>query len=123
MDEKKFIKDAKHLFRTYKNYKFKVENIDLIKKEEIINSIINTDENVINIKLQKMSKFLNLMDLILNELNEEERNILKTTYIDNIHYSQTPYSQSSYFVKRKNALKHLYDLLINFDVIDFSLSN
>lgn len=123
MDEKKFIKDAKHLFRTYKNYKFKVENIDLIKKEEIINRIINTDENVINIKLQKMSKFLNLMDLILNELNEEERNILKTTYIDNIHYSQTPYSQSSYFVKRKNALKHLYDLLINFDVIDFSLSN
>lgn len=55
MDEKKFIKDAKHLFRTYKNYKFKVENIDLIKKEEIINRIINTDENVINIKLQKMS--------------------------------------------------------------------
>lgn len=123
MDEKKFIKDAKHLFKTYKNYKFKVSNIDLIKKEEIINKIIDTDEKIIDLKLQKMTKFLNLMDLIMDELNEEERNILKTTYIDNVHYSQTPYSQSSYFVKRKNALKHFYDLLINFDVIDFSISN
>ncbi len=123
MDEKKFIKDAKYLFRTYKNYKFKVEHIELIKKEEIINKIINAEEHEINIKLQKMSKFINLIDLILNELNEDERNILKTTYIDNIHYSQTPYSQSSYFVKRKNALRHLYDLLINFDVLDFSISS
>lgn len=123
MDEKKFIKDAKNLFITYKNYKFKVDNIELIKKDEMIKNIINTDDSSLNLKIQKMSKFLNLMDLILNELNEEERNILKSTYIDNIHYSKTPYSQSSYFVKRKNALKHLYDLLLNFEIIDFSISN
>ncbi|MBU3830958.1 MAG: hypothetical protein H9897_02275 [Candidatus Ureaplasma intestinipullorum] len=119
MDQKKFIKDAKNLFRTYKNYKFKIDNIELIKRDEMIKNIINTDDSSLNLKIQKMSKFLNLMDLILDELNEEERNILKSTYIDNIHYSKTPYSQSSYFVKRKNALKHLYDLLLNFEIIDF----
>ncbi len=119
MDERKFIKDAKYIFRTYKNYKFKVEHIDLIKKEEVITKIINKEENEINLKLQKMTKFINLMDLILSELNEDDRNILKSTYIDNVHYSQTPYSQSSYFIKRKKALINFYDLLLNFYVYIF----
>ena len=111
MDYIKLAKKAKEIFSIYKSYKFQVDNINLLNSS--LGYLNNNNYSVMidNKKYEQMKDFLLLMDKVLEQLNEDEKNIIKLTYIDNIHYSQLPYCQSSYFLKRKLALKHFYELI------------
>lgn len=95
-------KTIKQVFEIYKNYKFKLDYQDLLKK-----SHLQLDEE----RVEKIRDFIKLVDTAMNHLAKEEQEILRMSFIDKIHYSKCNCSQSTFFIKRKQACFKLYDLI------------
>ncbi len=98
----KIYKAIKQVFEIYKNYKFKLENQDLLRK-----SHLQLDDE----RVEKISDFIKLVDAAMRQLSKEERGILKMSFLDKVHYSECNCSQSTFFIKRKIACHKLYDLI------------
>lgn len=113
LSDSKIYKIVNEIFQIYKNYKFKISNYALLQES-------NLKINAENYK--KMVAFSSLVERAMDSMYEEDKNIIKSVYIDHIHYSQSSCSQSAFFIKRKQASKKFLNLLLDLEEVNNIMS-
>lgn len=67
-----------------------------------------SDEEL-NIHIQRWNNYVQGVDSILNTITEESRKILKAIYIEKKQICELHYSISTFYIKRKIAIKEFAD--------------
>ena len=87
----------KSIFEKYKIYKLRIENF------KNIDCLVNYEDENIEEKFLNWDKYVKLVNKILDSLDKEHSNILKSIYIENKRKEELHYSDSTYYWKHKKA--------------------
>lgn len=93
--------DFKSKMEKYNIAKFWIENIT--KKD-------NQDDEFIQQKCLEWKKYVSLIELILSQLDEEQKDIIDKIYISKTGREKINYSISTFYLKQKKAVQKFLEI-------------
>lgn len=102
---------ARNIIEIYQKEKFKLENYEALVK---VSSNFSGSKNIKYTKQAKKEsiKFINLVENALNFLNKENRELIKSVFIDNKKFREFHYSQVHFYQLLENASKKFCELIL-----------